>query len=81
LPSVGTPGYDYYHYVQTLQQNEALKQTVFTLRETKFKDTCSMAINFDMMSKKAKGLWGQMKEEVLGPAAVKGVTAILDCCR
>jgi hypothetical protein len=80
LPSVGTPGYDYYHHIQTLQQKEALKQEVFALRE-KFKDACSMAINFDMMSKKAKGLWGQMKEEVLGPATVKGVTESLDCCR
>jgi hypothetical protein len=37
--------------------------------------------SFDTMSKKAKGLWGQMKEEVLDPAAAKGDTAILDCCR
>jgi hypothetical protein len=36
---------------------------------------------FDAMQRKVKGLWGQMKEEVLDPTATNGDTAILDCCR
>jgi hypothetical protein len=37
--------------------------------------------SFETMSKKAKGLWGQMKEEVRDRTAAKGDAAILDCCR
>ena len=35
----------------------------------------------ETMGRKAKGLWGQMKEEVYDPEAAKGDAAILDCCR
>jgi hypothetical protein len=49
LPSVGTPGYDYYQYVQTLQQqmaalNQALYQQAVAWRE-RYEHTCSTAMN------------------------------------
>jgi hypothetical protein len=49
LPSVGTPGYRYYQYIQTLQQqnealNQALNQQAVAWRE-RFEHTCPTAMN------------------------------------
>ncbi|KAA8911829.1 PIN domain-containing protein [Sphaerosporella brunnea] len=76
----------------TIMELDGLKKSNSTIRH-KNADGVEVAVSvgslarrannwsFETMKSQAKGLWGQMKEEVLDRTATKGDTAILDCCR